>query len=212
MIAAVDTVRRVRRKIVGYGYRLYKYRYRWHMDDLVARGLTLGNNITVQPDAHIDHHFPYLINIGDNCVLSGGVRLLAHVPTGLDGCLILGRVEVRENCYFGQNSLVLPGVTIGPNVLVAAGSVVDKDIPPNCCVAGVPARVYAPFDEMIERHRKQFVERAVFQYNDIRYTTDERVIERVRKAVSDGGAYAQGFVPRPPHLVDGDQYKGRRLK
>lgn len=41
----------------------------------------------------------------------------------------------------GAGAIVLPGVTIGNNVVVAAGAVVTKDVPDNCVVAGVPAKV-----------------------------------------------------------------------
>ena len=48
---------------------------------------------------------------------------------------------IGEDCWFGGNAIVLPGVTIGRGVTVGAGSVVTKDIPDFCVVAGNPARV-----------------------------------------------------------------------
>lgn len=50
-------------------------------------------------------------------------------------------ISVGNNVWIGGNSTVLPGVTIGDNSVVAAGSVVTKDVPANCVVAGNPARV-----------------------------------------------------------------------
>jgi len=49
-------------------------------------------------------------------------------------------ITVGDNVWFGAGVLVLPGVTIGSNVVVAAGAVVNRDVPSNCLVAGVPAR------------------------------------------------------------------------
>ena len=43
--------------------------------------------------------------------------------------------------WIGRNSIISKGVTIGENSIVAAGSVVTKDVPPNCIVGGNPAKV-----------------------------------------------------------------------
>ncbi len=50
-------------------------------------------------------------------------------------------IAVGRNCWLGEKSTVLAGVTIGENAIVAAGSVVTRDVPANAVVAGVPARV-----------------------------------------------------------------------
>lgn len=50
-------------------------------------------------------------------------------------------VKIGKRCWIGANAIILPGVTIGDNCVVAAGSVVTKDVPSNCTVAGVPARI-----------------------------------------------------------------------
>lgn len=48
---------------------------------------------------------------------------------------------IHENCFIGAGSIVLPGVSVGPEAIVAAGAVVTKDVPPNSIVAGNPAVV-----------------------------------------------------------------------
>ena len=50
-------------------------------------------------------------------------------------------IKVGDNCWFGANVSVMQGVTIGAGCVIAAGSVVTKDIPENCLVAGVPATI-----------------------------------------------------------------------
>ncbi|WP_369682643.1 sugar O-acetyltransferase [Methanosphaera cuniculi] len=50
-------------------------------------------------------------------------------------------VKIGKRCWIGTNAIILPGVTIGDNVIVAAGSVVTKDIPDNMIVGGVPAHI-----------------------------------------------------------------------
>ena len=50
-------------------------------------------------------------------------------------------IVVGDNCWFGANVSVMQGVTIGAGCVIAAGSVVTKDVPENCMVAGVPATI-----------------------------------------------------------------------
>ena len=49
-------------------------------------------------------------------------------------------IEIENDVWIGGNATILPGVHIGNNVVVAAGAVVDKDVPDNCLVGGVPAK------------------------------------------------------------------------
>lgn len=60
----------------------------------------------------------------------------------------LGGVTVKRLAKIGANSTILPGVTIGENALVGAGSVVTKDVPDNMVVAGVPAKIIKRVDEL----------------------------------------------------------------
>ena len=50
-------------------------------------------------------------------------------------------VTIGNDVWIGANCTILPGVTIGNNVVVAAGAVVTKDVPDNCVVGGVPAKI-----------------------------------------------------------------------
>ena len=50
-------------------------------------------------------------------------------------------VVIGDDVWIGANAVILPGVTIGSHVVVAAGAVVTKDVPANCVVGGVPAKV-----------------------------------------------------------------------
>ncbi|MBR0171265.1 MAG: acetyltransferase [Lachnospiraceae bacterium] len=53
---------------------------------------------------------------------------------------IVEPVTIGSDVWIGGNCTILPGVTIGNNVVIAAGAVVSKDIPDNCLVGGVPAK------------------------------------------------------------------------
>ena len=65
-----------------------------------------------------------------------------------------GCIEVMDNVFIGSNSTILPNVKIGPNALIAAGSVVTKDVPENSVVAGVPAKVIGKFDEYMNKRKE----------------------------------------------------------
>lgn len=53
-------------------------------------------------------------------------------------------IHIEENVWLGANCIVLPGVTIGRNSVIGAGSLVNKDIPPNVVAVGTPCRVLRP--------------------------------------------------------------------
>lgn len=68
-------------------------------------------------------------------------------------------ITIGEDCWFGGNCIVLPGVTIGNGVTVGAGSVVTKDVPDYVVVAGNPARVI----KRIERPGERVLEEGVME-------------------------------------------------
>lgn len=59
--------------------------------------------------------------------------------------------EIHDNVFLGMGAMIMPGVSIGPNVVVAAGSVVTKDVPPNSVIGGNPAKVIGDFDTLYEK-------------------------------------------------------------
>lgn len=100
---------------------------------------------------------PYLITIGNNCQLTdckifthGGAQCIRDKYPDFD---CFGRVNIGDYVYIGSSSLILPGVTIGDNVLVAAGSVVTKSIPSGCVVAGNPARIIGTVEDYYNKNQ-----------------------------------------------------------
>lgn len=95
---------------------------------------------------------PWLVRIGNHVCVSNDVTFVCHGLTWPfqdrhDSLTSFGRIDIRDNCQIGVRATILPGVTIGPNALVGACSVVTKDVPPDSVVAGNPARVIGTMEE-----------------------------------------------------------------
>ena len=66
----------------------------------------------------------------------------------------VGDIRIGNNVFIGSNSTILYDVNIGSNVIIGAASLVNKDIPSNTVVAGVPARRICSFDEFVEKRKR----------------------------------------------------------
>lgn len=117
-------------------------------------GVTVGENCRfISTTSATFGSEPYLIKIGEHVTITAGVRFLTH-----DGGVWVFRQELPEidlirpicigdNVFIGLNSTILPGVTIGDNVVVAAGSIVTRDVPDNSVWGGVPAKFIKSLDD-----------------------------------------------------------------
>ncbi|WP_319586827.1 acyltransferase [uncultured Desulfobulbus sp.] len=195
----IEFVIKCKRKFVVYDK--YKEDYLSNVQTLIKRGLVVGKNVTIETGVLIDGSYPYLISIGDNSSIAMNVRIFAHddAPVKFGGNFVrLGKVDIKENCFIGDSCIILPGVTIGPNVIVAAGSVVNKSIPPDTCVAGVPARFYANFHDVIENVQEKAKVNPVFFSEDLRHENlTEELKSEVRKAVFNDTCFVQRKSVRP---------------
>ncbi len=83
------------------------------------------------------------IEIGHNFRIGPGVGLISsnHDINDYDKWIDKGPIVIGDNVWIGMNAIVLPGVKIGNNVVIAANSVVTKDIPSNSIAGGVPCKV-----------------------------------------------------------------------
>lgn len=83
------------------------------------------------------------ITIGNNVAISHDVTIMDSDAHNMDyeGYQMTQPVSIGNDVWIGSRAMILKGVTIGDGAIVAAGSVVTKDVPPNTTVAGVPAKV-----------------------------------------------------------------------
>lgn len=113
-------------------------------------GVKIGKNCDIQ-NVNFGSE-PYLINIGDDVQITDGTKIFTHggakvLRKNYPNMDFFGKVKIGDNVYIGNNCLIMPGVTIGSNVIVAAGSVVTKSIPDNVVVGGNPAKILSSLND-----------------------------------------------------------------
>lgn len=105
----------------------------------IGSGASIATHVTINVDAEVRlgnnvSLGPYVkIYSGTHPIGPGSIRRLADV--------LAKPVTIEDGCWIGLGALVLPGVTIGRGSIVAAGAVVDQDVPPNSHVVGNPMQV-----------------------------------------------------------------------
>ncbi|MGX7205300.1 chorismate mutase [Enterococcus pingfangensis] len=119
-----------------------------------------GYNIFVGENFYCNFHNIFLdscpIIIGDNCMFGPNVQLYtaSHPiePVKRNSGLELGKpIKIGNNVWIGGSAVIVPGVTLGDNVVVAAGAVVTKSFPNNVVVGGNPAQIIQTIEEEPEK-------------------------------------------------------------
>jgi acetyltransferase-like isoleucine patch superfamily enzyme len=113
---------------------------------------------------------PEMVSLGNNVWLSDvwicnhdGSAIMLGQAFGLKLDSV-GPVKIHDNVFVGNGVMILPGVTIGENSVIGAGSIVTRDIPPNSIAVGNPARVIRSTTEQIERMKAKL---ATYPWRDL---------------------------------------------
>ena len=123
---------------------------------LESEGAVIGNGTRFNCKIRSLGTEPYLIRIGENCLLATDIHLITH-----DGAIKvlnslgkfennmdkMGPVIIGNNVYIGMGAYVMPNVHIGDNSIIGAGAIVTKDIPANSVAVGIPARVICSIED-----------------------------------------------------------------
>lgn len=127
--------------------------------------MKIGKNCIIDKTAEFGTE-PYLISIGDNVRITKGVRFITHdgslwVPRNL-GLVdkkadFFGKIVIGNNVNIGWNAIIMPGVQIGDNCIIAAGAIVTKNIPDNSVAVGMPAKVLESVQEYADKKRNSCV-------------------------------------------------------
>jgi acetyltransferase-like isoleucine patch superfamily enzyme len=116
---------------------------------------SIGRNCRINMGVNITN--PEYVRLGSNVTLAD-CTLLGH--DGVVGVLNIaygvrldsvGKIDIKDNVFIGHGAIILPGVTIGPNAIVAAGAVVTKDVQPGDIVGGTPAKPISKVDDLVRR-------------------------------------------------------------
>lgn len=109
-----------------------------------GRNVYANFNLTLVDDTHI--YIGDYTMIGPNVVIAtGGHPLLPNLRE--KGYQYNASVRISRNCWIGAGVIIVPGITVGDNVVIGAGSVVTKDIPSNVLAVGNPCRVLREINE-----------------------------------------------------------------
>ena len=103
----------------------------------IEEGVVIGDNCKIRPFVFI----PTGVIIEDNVFIGPNVTFTNDKHPRAQGEWKLLPTTVKKGASIGANSVIVPGVTIGEEAMVGAGSVVTKDVPSRATVAGNPARI-----------------------------------------------------------------------
>ena len=138
----MDHIRQVLSRVVPWsGLRVKLHR---------KRGVKIGKGVHIGPMVTIDDVYPNFVTIEDNVSIAGQNFILTHnKPLKYHKNLseaFLEPVTIKKNAWVAIGVIILPGVTIGEGAIVASGSVVTRDVPPNVMVGGIPAKIIREFE------------------------------------------------------------------
>lgn len=105
--------------------------------------ISLGNNVSINAFVHIWGHGG--VEIGDNTLIASHVSIVSvtHDTNAslYSNSTIKKKIVIGNNVWIGTHVTILPGVKIGDNAIIGAGSVVTKNIESNSVVTGIPAKL-----------------------------------------------------------------------
>lgn len=126
------------------------------------KGAKIGNNCNLC--THLPLNEIYLIEIGDNTVLSYGINFVTHDASY--GAVInkkyidlYGKIIIGKNCFVGAGSTLMYGIELGDNTIVAAGSVVTKSFKEgNIVIGGNPAKVICTTEDFLNKYKDKLID------------------------------------------------------
>lgn len=127
--------------------------------------MKIGENCIVDKTAEFGTE-PYLISMGNNVRITKGVRFVTHdgslwVPRNLGlvdkNADFFGKIVIGNNVNIGWDAIIMPGVQIGDNCIIAAGAIVTKNVPDNSVAVGIPARVLESVQEYAHKKKNSCV-------------------------------------------------------
>ena len=125
---------------------------------LRKKGAKIGSGVQIVDrwDFKYEPEFADLILLEDNVVIAPGVRFVLHDSAFANVCgdlpIKFGVIHIGKNSYVGAETILLPGIKIGRNCLIGAGSLVNSDIPDDSVAVGRAARIIGSIDDFKARY------------------------------------------------------------
>ena len=124
-----------------------------------------------------------MISIGNDVTISSDVAFVTHdnsILKVLDPMTdVVGRITVGDNCFIGQRSMLMLGVTLGERCVVGAGAVVTHSFPAHSVIAGNPARIICTTEQMAEKYKDYAIDFGVIPWGE----RDRYILEHPEKWV-----------------------------
>lgn len=100
-------------------------------------GMDISSKARISYGARLDKTYPEGIHIDEESYVASGAIIFSHdFSRNLKTDTYIGK-----RCFIGANAIIMPGITVGDEVVVGSGAIVTKDLPSNTIVAGNPAKV-----------------------------------------------------------------------
>lgn len=161
---------------------------------LKSKGAEIGDNTAILAPRHtyFDEGRAEFMKIGNGCVICKNTSFIAHdyswsvLRKKYDVILPTGGKPIRigSNVFIGEGATVLGGVTIGDNVIIAACSVVTKDIPSDCVAAGNPCRAIMSLEEYKRKREEDMIvsarENAIYLFEKYNRIPNEEKMKNFR--------------------------------
>lgn len=173
-------------------YKFDKNKKKRYIRNLVQKGLKLGENVFFVDSFFLDPSHCFLISIGSNTTICPNVRLIAHDASTKNsmGCTKIGKITIGCDCFIGDSTIILPGVSVGDNSIIGAGSVVTKNVPENHIAAGNPAKVISKTESYLEKMKTISNSKKIFDENYYIHKLDSAK----RKEMMDSIGQDIGFI------------------
>ena len=148
------------------------------------KGVKIGNDCRIYITRFGSE--PWLIEIGNKVTVTSGVWIITH-----DGSswlfnddkgrrFLYKKTIIKNNVFIGTNSIIMPGVVIEDNVIVAAGSIVTKSVPSGVVIGGNPAKILGDYNTYKDKVFSSYVSESEMDFTK---TYKERILEIVDKSI-----------------------------
>ena len=155
-------------------------KFRPNIEYLRYLGVKVGDNCRIYTREFGSE--PWLVTIGNKVTITAGCKLVTHdgstwlMEDDKGRRYLYKRVVIGNNVFIGLNSIILAGVNIGDNVVIAAGSVVTKTVPSGKIVGGNPAKIIGNFKDYKAKVLQNYI-----SHGDMNFDLSKK--ERINKVL-----------------------------